>query len=325
MHAGVSRTTASFVLNGRRDMRLSDDVWERVLESASELGYRPNLNARSLRTNQTQTIGLISDTIATTQFAGDLVRGATNAALEHDYLILIGETGGEPGVEERMIEAMLDRHVDGFVVAAMSTRSIAVPKLLQGRPTVLLNCFDPSENVLSVIPDEYEGGRSAVQALAERPLPKRVVVVGGVWSTPEHPEGRYAGQERMRGILDAAQELGVQIDEVIETTWSTEAGFVAVDELVSRGAPTAIICMNDRLALGAYQALSTHGLRVGQDVLIVSFDNQELASWLRPPLSSIAIPHYDMGFAAVRALLKATPATTIRVPMPPHVRASLGA
>ena len=92
--AGVSRTTASFVLTGRRDMRISADAEERVRRAARELDYRPSLLARSLRTNQSQTLGLISDVIATEVFAGEMVRGSLATALLHDHLLFIGETEG---------------------------------------------------------------------------------------------------------------------------------------------------------------------------------------------------------------------------------------
>ena len=93
--AGVSRTTASFVTTGRTDMRISADAQERVLRAARELDYRPSLLARSLRTNRSQTIGLLSDGVAADAFAGDMIRGALAAALLHEHLLFIAETGGD--------------------------------------------------------------------------------------------------------------------------------------------------------------------------------------------------------------------------------------
>ena len=112
--AGVSRTTASFVMTGRRDMRISSDAEQRVLQAARELNYRPSLLARSLRTNLSQTIGLISDVIATEVFAGEVIRGSMATALLHDHLMFIGETEGDPEVEKRLVQSMLDRGVGGF-------------------------------------------------------------------------------------------------------------------------------------------------------------------------------------------------------------------
>src|SRR5580765_2496366 len=105
-HAGVSPTTASFVLAGRDDMRISEAVQTRVRAAAQELGYRPNLTARSLRTRSSRTIGLVSDTIATAPFAGELVRGAISAAAERGYVVLIAETEGDADLERRLLNEM---------------------------------------------------------------------------------------------------------------------------------------------------------------------------------------------------------------------------
>ena len=127
-HAGVSPTTASFVLTGRDDMRISAAVKRRVRASADELGYRPNLTARSLRTRSTRTIGLVSDTIASEPFAGQLVRGAISAAAERGHVVLIAETEGDADLEQRLLHEMLDRQVDGLLYAAMFTREVQLPR-----------------------------------------------------------------------------------------------------------------------------------------------------------------------------------------------------
>src|SRR6476661_8940096 len=107
LRAGLSKTAASMVLNGREGTRLSADAHQRVFRAAEELGYRPNLAARSLRTQKTATIAFISDIVATTRFAGDMIRGALDAAREHDHVLLIAETQGDESFEQYAIEAML--------------------------------------------------------------------------------------------------------------------------------------------------------------------------------------------------------------------------
>ena len=134
--AGVSQTAASFVLSGRREeMRISAAVEARVLRAVRETGYRPNIVSRSLRTGTSHTIGFISDTVATTPFAGHLIWGALDAAREKGHLLFIGETEGDPDLEQQLIEAMHDRGVDGIVLASMYTRKITVPKPLMDRPS----------------------------------------------------------------------------------------------------------------------------------------------------------------------------------------------
>lgn len=324
--AGVSRTTASFVLTGRDDQRVSKDAWQRVLDAAEALNYRPNLNARGLRTNTTQTIGMISDTIATTQFAGDIVRGAVEAALERDHLLLIAETEGAKDLEDRLIMAMLDRQVDGFVYAAMSTRRVDLPPLIQDAPLVLLNCFADDSDVPVLIPDELEAGRAAARALTEAGHCSGIFVIGGLWKSSKDPEGKFAGHERLQGISEVFGAAGVSLAGVIECPWEVQNGYEVVQQLLRNGdSPRALICMNDRVSLGAYQALKEFGWAIPADVSIVSFDDQPLASWLRPSLSSVKLPHYEMGRAAVERLLGADGALVTRIPMPLIERDSIAA
>src|SRR5664279_5495412 len=136
--AGVSQTAASFVLSGRTDMRISMLVEERVRRAAAETGYRPNIVSQSLRTGTTHTIGFVSDSVATTRFAGDFIKGALEAARERGNLLLIAETGGDPELERQSIETMIDRQVDGIVLASMYTRKLPVPKAFATTPAVLL-------------------------------------------------------------------------------------------------------------------------------------------------------------------------------------------
>ena len=178
--AGVSQTTASFVLAGRREeMRISKQVEARVLRAAREAGYRPNVVSRSLRTGTTHTIGLVSDTVATTPFAGHLIWGALDAARERDHLLLIAETEGDPELERELIEAMQDRRVDGIILASMYTRKISVPKALLDGRSVLLNA-EPSgpSTIPSVLPDEVEAGRTAARVLLEAGHAEGIYLIG---------------------------------------------------------------------------------------------------------------------------------------------------
>ena len=167
--AGVSPTAASFVLSGRREeMRISAEVEARVLRAVRETGYRPNIVSRSLRTGTSHTIGFISDTVATTPFAGHLIWGALDAAREKEHLLFIGETEGDPDLKQQLIEAMHDRGVDGIVLASMYTRKLAVPKALREGPAVLLNAIPASgSSIPSVVPDEVEAGRTVARVLLD--------------------------------------------------------------------------------------------------------------------------------------------------------------
>jgi LacI family transcriptional regulator len=321
--ARVSPTTASFVLTGRDDMRISDDARHRVLTAAAELSYRPNLTARSLRTKVTRTIALVSDTIATEHYAGGLIDGSLAAALAHEHLLFVGETEGDTAVEARLIEDLLGRQVDGFLYAAMFTRQVQVPRALQDHPLVLLNCTSRDANVPAVLPDEVGAGRAAAQVLLDRGHRDRIHVVG------EPNVDVFAARERMAGIAEALSAAGARLAGVLDCGWHPEPAYEAVSGLLRRGPPpSALICLNDRVAFGAYQALQEAGVAIPAEVSVVSFDDSELASWLRPQLTSVALPHRELGRRAVELLLDrdpAQPATRIeRVPMPLQERLSVG-
>ncbi len=296
--AGVSRTTASFVMTGRRDMRISADAEQRVLRAARELSYRPSLLARSLRTNLSQTIGLLSDLIASDAFAGEMVRGTMSTALLHEHLTFIGETSGDPELEKNLVQNMLDRGVGGFVYASMYTRRVTVSKTLRNHPVVLLNSVTRLRGVPMVLPDEREGGRIAARALLAHGHGPEIAVVGEV---PDHV---YAATERLAGINEELAEAGLPGATVIDAEWWPEPAHHAVlAHLAAGNRPTAMICLNDRAAMGCYQAAQAAKLSVPEDLSVISFDNSDLASWLRPGLSSIAIPHFELGRRAVEVLL----------------------
>jgi LacI family transcriptional regulator len=319
--AGVSSTTASFVMTGRRDMRISADAEQRVLQAARELDYRPNLLAKSLRTNLTQTIGFISDIVATEPFAGRLIRSSMATALLHDHLLFVGETEGDPELEQQLIRSMLDRGVGGFLYASLDTREVQLPALLESESVVLLNCLDPSAEIPAVIPDEEAAGHAAAEVLLEAGHTDGIHLVG------EAPDHVLAGVERRRGIHTALQHAGLQLAGELPTLWWPEPAHHAVSQLLAhRATPTALICMNDRVAFGAYQALTEAGLSIPEDVSVVSFDDSDLASWSRPQMTSVGIPHLELGRRATELLLNPADKPAVhRIPMPLARRQSVAA
>lgn len=323
--AGVSRSAAGFVLSGRRDQRIAAETWQRVEEAAAELGYRPNLTARTLRTGTSGTVAMISDHISTTSLANAMISGAMRALGEHGVLMLTAETLGDAQTQDRVIEEMLDRHVDGFLFATMFTRAVRVPETLIGRPVVLLNCVDESRALPTVVPDERGAGTAAGQALLEAGHDGVVHFVGsfppGVTGTQRwHGATPLALAERLEGLRSVLDEV-VTVD--VATDWDVADGAAAVAGLLERGVvPRALVCANDRLAVGAYRALRAGGLEVPVDVSVVSFDDSPAAEIVTPPLTSVALPHEEMGREAVRMLLGETGGVR-RVPMPLVTRQSV--
>lgn len=298
--AGVSVTTASYILNGRTtQMRISAATERRVQAAMHELDYRPNWSARTLRGSSTQTIGVISDFVASGDFASRLLSGASAAARRCDHVIVIGETLGNPEVEGLLVEEMLDRQVDGILYATVVASRVELPTTLRKGRTVLLNCIDPTIDAPVVVPDDVAGGRMAAEHLLAAGVMEAVYVVGED-PTPE----ATAGRERLEGIVGALSGAGAALAGVVPCAWDVEPAFEAVSAWLDTGVrPSALICLNDRVAMGAYQALAEHDLRVPEEVAVISFDGSDLASWLRPRLTSLALPFAEMGTRAVEILM----------------------
>jgi LacI family transcriptional regulator len=294
--AEVSRTTASLILNGKTD-DFSPTTVARVLEAAQRLRYRPNAVARSLRRQRTHTVGVISDQIATTAPAGATIRGAHEAAWKAGHVLVVIDTGGDVEFERVAIGALLERQVDGLLYARMKHLVVDVPAELSEVPTVLLNARSPTGEHSGVVPDEAGGARSAVRALTS--LGHRRI--GFLQSGDAVP----AASERLDGYQGALAEAGLSFDPGLVVIDATEgvSPDAAVRLLSGPSPPTAIFAFNDHTALGAYNGATRLGLSVPRDLSIIGFDNQEaLAIRLDPPLTSVELPHYEMGWWAMERL-----------------------
>ena len=318
--AGVSPTTVSFVLTGRDDMRVSEATRTKVLETARAMNYRPNLTARMLRTQITRTLGFVSDRVVSDEYVGDLIRGSLLQAAADGHQLLIGESSGEPETLDQVVQDLLDRQVDGFLYATSWSRVVTVAPVLEPHRVVLLNCCCAEGRFTSVVPDDPGAGRSAVETLLEAGHSDGVVLVG------DAPAAVVAAGERLHGMTSALREAGQRIAATVDTPWGPASSYAATSAfLAARPRLTAMICLNDRVALGVYQALSDAGLRVPEDVSVVSFDDSSLAAWLRPALTSVALPYHEMGVRAVEEVLGgATAPREIRVDMPVRHRQSVG-
>lgn len=312
--AGVSTTTASYILNGRAvQMRISPATVTRVEDAVADLGYRPNRSAQSLRTSTTKTIGIISDHVASGHYASHMLTGASAAARLSGHLLVIGESEGDPELETLLIDDMLERQVDGIIYVRLVTSTVRVPPSLGERRVVLLNCVDEAGEHPAVLPDELQGGRLAAEVLLGAGVASAVHVVG-----KDPTPNALAGPLRLAGIEQRLQEAGVPLAGVVPCPWGVREAHDAVRRWLMDGArPSALICLNDRVAMGTYQALQTHGLDVPRDVSVISFDGSELATWLRPPVTSVALPFAALGARAVEAVTAPgrLAAVTMQVPM----------
>ena len=328
--AGVSQTTVSFVLNSTPNARIPEVTRDRVWAAVRELRYRPNAVAQGLRSGGTQMIGFIADSIATTPFAGAIIRGAQDAAWAEGCLLLVVNTDGNQGVEESAIQTMLEYRVRGIVYSTWYHHAVAPPAAIREVPAILVNCFTPDGSLPSVVPDEEQGGRTATEVLLGAGH-RRIAMLNSVPRSREASSSQAApgptasaaprgGADilqspapatllRLAGFRAALETAGAPFDAslVLEIEPSQEGGYdgaVRLLDLPAGERPAALFAYNDRVAMGAYAAASERGLRVPNDLAIVGFDNQEvIAGHLRPPLSTIALPHYEMGWWGVNYLL----------------------
>jgi LacI family transcriptional regulator len=337
--AGVSASTVSLVLSGKHSA-IPEATRQRVLDAAGELGYRRNALAAGLRRQMSDTIGFISDLIATTPHAGAMVQGAQDAAWKVGKVLLMINTGGDPAVEHRAVAARLDRPVGGrvgaaraccapprqvvgLVYAAMYHRLIDPPPALREVPAVLLDARSDDTSLSSIAPDEEGGAFAATSALLDAGHRR----IGYLQSDAPIP----AAEERLQGYRVALESRGVAFDPVLVVAGIDEhpGGFAAASELLGRpDRPSAIFAFNDRMAAGAAHAAHRLGLSVPRDLSLVGFDNEVLvAPLVEPPLTTVQLPHYEMGRWAVEHLLQVAAggaAEQHRIACPLVVRESVG-
>ena len=295
--AGVSVATVSLVVNNKKDARIGADARRRVRDAIHELGYRPNALAKTLASGSSRFIGLVADAIATTPFAGQIIHGAQDEAWKHGFVLLVANTEGDEPVEKDAISMMLEHKVRGILYSTWFHRAAEVPAALHETDFVLVNCFSPDGSARAVVPDEVQGGRTATDILIEKGH-RRIAFINTTTPAP-------ARDGRLKGYREALESAGIAFDPdlVFDAVPDQEGGYDTVEQLLRRDV-TAVFCHNDRVAMGLYDGLRRRGLSIPDDMSVVGFDNQEvIAAHLRPPLSTVALPHYELGAAGVRVLL----------------------
>ena len=296
--AGVSQTTVSFVINDAPNANIPEDTRERVRAAIQQLGYRPNVLAQGLRMQRSGTLGFITDEIAITPHAGKILEGAQDAAWENDKFLLLVNTKANPEIEKASVEMLLDRQVEGLIYAAMYHREVNPPVAMRQVPTVLLDCYCDDRSLPSVVPDEIVGGRAATEVLLQKGH-RRIGFMN-------HEASQPATFGRLAGYQQALAAYGVPFDEnLVRSAWcDSQGGYrCALELMLLPDPPTALFCFNDRMAMGTYDALRKLNRRIPDDVAVMGFDNQELiAAHLYPPLSTMELPHYQMGAWATQHL-----------------------
>lgn len=326
LHAGVSQSTVSFVLNGNDDMRISAETRRRVLRAVAELGYRPRGAGRPTKAAGQRVLGVMFDEVATSPFAAISIEGVQEEAWKSGVLVEVVMTGGDRNYEAAVLRKWAADRVAGVVHASILTRRVEPPAGLSRHRAVLMNCYDRDGRLPSVVPAERRGGAAAAALLLEAGHRRIAFISGESWME--------ASDQRMEGYERALRAAGLGVDPaLIEAgNFLPSGGHAATHRLLDRTRPDAIFCANDLMAVGCYEALKERGERVGETIAVMGYDDQEIAQHLNPPLSTVLLPHREMAQWCARRCLAPTDAppeqlrmTCPTVPRRSHLRGGAGA
>ncbi|KDE36753.1 ribose operon transcriptional repressor RbsR [Kosakonia radicincitans] len=295
--AGVSTSTVSHVIN--KDRFVSDAVREKVEAAIKTLNYAPSALARSLKINQTRTIGMLI-TASTNPFYSELVRGVERSCFERGYSLVLCNTEGD---EQRMnsnLETLMQKRVDGLLLLCTETHqpSQEIMQRYPSIPTVMMD-WAPFNGDSDLIQDNsLLGGDMATQYLINKGFTRIACITGPLDKTP--------ARLRLEGYREAMTRAGLTIREgdEIESDFEFGGGFDAMQALLAMNErPQAVFIGNDAMAVGAYQALYQAGLKIPQDMAIVGYDDIELARYMTPPLTTIHQPKDELGELAIDVLI----------------------
>lgn len=297
-HAGVSVATVSRVVN--KTGYVSLDLQERVQDAMRTLNYRPSALARSLRRQETQTIGVLVPQLDQPFFSA-LVFAVEKTLFSSDYRALICSAEERRDKEDAYIEMLMRQRVDGVILVPTGQSTDNVRRLLdEGVPVVLVDRDIPNLAINRVLCDNYQGGVMAIDhllALGHR----RISVIGG----PEYSEAII---DRMNGARAALASAGIALDPSLFVTGSLpqfEMGYTAGLKVLDRpDRPTAIFAFNDVMAIGVMHAAAELGLRLPDDLSVVGFDDIPIAAYSIPELTTVAQPIYAMGETAADLLIR---------------------
>ncbi|MEO1289266.1 MAG: substrate-binding domain-containing protein [Chloroflexota bacterium] len=243
----------------------------------------------------------VTDTVATTPYAVDIIRGAQDAASEQDHVLLVVSASDTSSSIEDAIEFLLERQVVGIIYAAMFHHVVDLPDNIYQVPTALANCYVKQRDLPSAVPDEFIGAYRATRALLEAGH-TRIAHLQVVPPASDAREGRLAGYQAALEAYDIPFDTDLCIDTLDHR--SDENFHITQQLLAMDNPPTGFFCANDRMTIATYQAIMHAGLRIPDDIGVVGFDNQlDVVQNLKPQLTSVQLPHYEMGAWAFNQLL----------------------
>jgi LacI family transcriptional regulator len=301
--AGVSQSSVSLILNNVQGSRIAPETRAKVVAAAHKISYRLPGVAEAPVTEEPlvdkDTIAFVVDEISTSPHPVVSLDGARDYAFAQGLLVSAHSTRSNADLEDAVLRSLLrDKSIVGVIYATIFTRKVRVPTLLDNIPTVLLNCYSDPRQHLAIIPGEVAGGFAATAHLTALGHRRIGFINGEPWMD--------AAIDRFKGYKQALATADIAFDQSLVRVgdWLPLRGYEAAKELLSSDSPpTAILCGNDLMAIGALEAASELGLRVPADLSIMGYDDQELARYTHPPLSTIVLPNYEMGSRAAEALI----------------------
>ncbi len=321
--AGVHAATASRALNPSTRGLVNADTARRVIRVAEQLGYRPNPIARGLKTSKSGTVGIVLPDLTNPLFP-PIVRGIEEVLEPAGYSGLIVNTDNDPGREQTLIEHLRSRQVEGLIVATARVEHPLMQQLHRdGVVMVMVNRRPEGVDVPSITPDDAAGVDLAVRHLAGLGHTRIAHVAG--------PQSTSTGASRARAFRGTVRDLGLDDDPALVTmaeAWSEDAGADGLRRLLDSGPEfTAIVAGNDLIALGCYDVFFERGIECPAEMSVVGFNDMPFLDKLRPPLTTIAIPHQQIGAEAARLLLDALgdptrPSRSVLLPLSLVVRGS---
>ena len=302
--AGCSQSTVSVVLNETAGIRISEKTKRRVYAAMKELGY-PVQRSRGGAGVKARQIAIIFDQIATSPEAVVSIDGARETAWQSGHVVAAYQTFNDAVMEPRTIRLALANNVEAIIYATIMTRHVDIPKELSkaGVPVVLLNCYADGNPFPTVLPGEIAGGHRATDALVDAGHRRIAHITGEMWMD--------ASKDRLKGYRQALATADIPYDPglVREGNWQASAGYEHTNALLDLPQPpTAIFCANDRMAVGCYEALKERGLKIPRDMSVIGYDDEEVARHVTPQLTTLVLPHREMGRWAIdQALVKLHP------------------